>query len=381
METDLRRGGLRSRRKTSNNVHIMKSDSKVPNPICTRCEILPNKLAEQIDLYISTPIAATAEILETIFADNGIATGLYQEVMTAEVSAADFRALAAAFNGQLSRQELIDTRVLVTDRGTRPALADFIHMHTLETVVGMIEGEQLLTILEDGQLVTHVQPIVRADSSPTPFAYECLTRGRSANGETISPAYLFDTARRADLLFYLDRESRMTAIRSARSLASRAKLFVNFNPATIYKPEFCLASTFQALDDVGLDSDDIVFEVVESDRITDTKHLHSILEYYKARGFEVALDDLGAGYNSLTSLAELRPNYMKLDIDLCRNVHVDPYKETIARNLLVLARDLGIKTIAEGIEVQAEADWFVNAGVDYMQGFHFSRPTPVAAVE
>lgn len=169
----------------------------------------------------------------------------------------------------------------------------------------------------------------------------------------------------------------MTAIRSAAPLCGSAKIFVNFNPTTIYKPEYCLASTMAALEEQGLTQSDVVFEVVESDRIADVDHLRSILGFYRDRGFEVALDDLGAGYNSLTSLNDLRPDYMKLDMDLCRGVNLDPYRATIAKNLIVLARDLGIATIAEGIETEDEAIWFTNAGIDYIQGFYFARPRPV----
>jgi EAL domain-containing protein (putative c-di-GMP-specific phosphodiesterase class I) len=347
---------------------------------CERCEVLPHQFGDEMDLYLSTPVATTRDTLIAALDELGLQTSYLDDILRVHVQSNMFARLAEVARERLASNELEDTRVLTKEHGEDPRLSDFVSMRSLDSVIARIEGESLINILEQNSLVTHVQPILHASSGNAVFAYECLTRGVDENGETISPAYLFGTARKADLLFYLDRESRMTAIRSAAPLADRAKIFVNFNPTTIYRPEFCLASTMKVLAETGLTQSDVVFEVVESDQITDVEHLRRILNYYRERGFEVALDDLGAGYNSLTSLNDLRPDYMKLDIDLCRGVDVDPYRGTIAKNLIVLARDLGIGTIAEGIETEGEATWFANAGVDYIQGYYFARPLPVAEV-
>jgi EAL domain-containing protein (putative c-di-GMP-specific phosphodiesterase class I) len=349
-------------------------------PPCKRCEVLPQSISAAVDLYASAPVGTTHETLLATFEELDLPATFYDDVFRVPVNADRFPALTATLKARLSSNELEDTRVLVKERGEEPKISDFVQMKSLDSVLALMEGEKLLGILENDRLVTHVQPLIRADREHTVFAYECLTRGVDENGAIVSPGYLFSVARKADLLFYLDRESRLTAIRSAAPLADTAKLFVNFNPTTIYKPEFCLASTIAVLDEVGLSQTDVVFEVVESDKMTDIDHLRGIIDYYRERGFEVALDDLGAGYNSLTSLADLRPNYMKLDMDLCRGVNVDPYRETITKNLINLARDLDIRTIAEGIETAEEATWFENAGIDFIQGYYFARPRPVSQV-
>ncbi len=337
-------------------------------------------MSDAVDLYASAPVGSTHETLLATFEELELPATFYDDVFRVPVNADQFPALTATLKARLSSKELEDTRVLVKERGEKPRVSDFVQMKSLDSVLAIVEGRNLLGILENGRLVTHVQPLIRADAEHSVFAYECLTRGVDENGDVISPGYLFSVARKADLLFYLDRESRVTAIRSAAPLAGTAKLFVNFNPTTIYKPEFCLASTMAVLDEVGLSRTDVVFEVVESDKITDVDHLRGVLDFYRERGFEVALDDLGAGYNSLTSLGDLRPDYMKLDMDLCRGVNVDPYRETIAKNLINLARDLDIRTIAEGIETADEATWFENAGIDFIQGYYFARPRPVSEV-
>lgn len=145
-------------------------------------------------------------------------------------------------------------------------------------------------------------------------------------------------------------------------------------PTTIYRPEFCLRTTFAAVNEYQLRTDQIVFEVVESESIHDVKHLNHILNYYRENGFRVALDDLGAGYSSLNLLHALRPDFVKLDMDLVRNIDQDPYKALVCRALLDLANDLGIPSIAEGVETVGEWQCIKEFGATYIQGYLFAKP-------
>jgi EAL domain-containing protein (putative c-di-GMP-specific phosphodiesterase class I) len=92
----------------------------------------------------------------------------------------------------------------------------------------------------------------------------------------------------------------------------------------------------------------------------------------------IALDDFGAGYSSVTLLHRLRPEFVKLDRELVSAVHEDPYKAAIVERLLDLCRSLEILTVAEGVETEAEHQWFVDHGADLAQGFLFARPAPLA---
>jgi EAL domain-containing protein (putative c-di-GMP-specific phosphodiesterase class I) len=98
------------------------------------------------------------------------------------------------------------------------------------------------------------------------------------------------------------------------------------------------------------------------------------VEYYRNAGFKVALDDLGSGYGSLKLLSRLKPDFVKLDIDLIRGVDHDAYKAAIAGTIFELARKLGVATVAEGIETEAEWAWVRDHGADYAQGFFIARP-------
>jgi EAL domain-containing protein (putative c-di-GMP-specific phosphodiesterase class I) len=282
--------------------------------------------------------------------------------------------LAAGLAGVLTEGELRDSRCLTLAEGTLPALADLMRMQSLQTFIGSVGGEWLRDVLQNSRLEAHFQPIVSARASRELFAYECLLRGRRADGALVMPYELFHTARRADLLFQLDLAARMAAIRGAVQHRLESHVFINFNPTAIYDPKYCLRATIEAIREGGIAPERVVFEVTESDEVRDPEHLLNIFEYYRKHGFRVALDDLGAGYASLNLLTRLRPDFVKLDMQLIRGVDHDPYKAEVARMLLTMAQNLGVNTVAEGIETEAEWHWFREHGADYVQGYFFARP-------
>ncbi len=185
---------------------------------------------------------------------------------------------------------------------------------------------------------------------------------------------MFETARDAGLLFNLDRVARMKAIGEASGLGLESNIFVNFNPTSIYEPASCLRSTMTAIEESGISHSRIVFEVTESEHVKNDRHLRSILDFYRKSGFRIALDDLGAGYGSLNLLAALRPDFVKLDAGLIRDVDQDPYRAAIASKLLELAKELGVTIIAEGVETEEQWRWLLDNGADFVQGFFFARP-------
>ncbi len=217
-----------------------------------------------------------------------------------------------------------------------------------------------------------------ADPDPTrPFAREGLFRLRDGDGTMIPPGHVFAVASDAGLLFSLDLIARRSAVEAAARAGVRSKVFVNFNPSSVYDPSYCLRTTAAAIQELGMRASDVVFELTETQRAHDKSHLKGILAFYRNAGFGIALDDVGAGWSGLNLLHELRPDYVKIDMDLIRGVHEDPFKQTIVHHLLTIARTHAIGTIAEGIETRGEADWLTEHGVDYLQGYLFGRPAPL----
>jgi EAL domain-containing protein (putative c-di-GMP-specific phosphodiesterase class I) len=91
-------------------------------------------------------------------------------------------------------------------------------------------------------------------------------------------------------------------------------------------------------------------------------------------GFRVALDDLGAGYAGLTAFAQLRPDVVKLDMTLVRDVDKDPVRRKLVALVTEVSRDIGAIVVGEGVETQAERDVLVELGCHLLQGYLFGKP-------
>ena len=226
-------------------------------------------------------------------------------------------------------------------------------------------------VLAEAEFWSAYQPIVSlADRSVV--AQEALLRG-VVDGREVGGGDLFFVAERAGWLHRLDRIGRESAITGAAPWLGEADLYVNVDPTSIFRPQVCLASTERAVHDAGIPASQLVFEVVESHAIVDRGHLFSLLEYYRSLGWRVALDDVGAGWSSLSLLAAVRPEVVKLDKRLVQELPDDGAR-TVLRALVDLAHQLGAVVVAEGVETERLADEVTALGADLGQGWLFGRP-------
>jgi EAL domain-containing protein (putative c-di-GMP-specific phosphodiesterase class I) len=98
--------------------------------------------------------------------------------------------------------------------------------------------------------------------------------------------------------------------------------------------------------------------------------MHSFIEL----GFSFAIDDVGAGYSGLETVAALKPNYLKIDMSLVRDVHQKRVSQQVVKAILEMGTGIGATVIAEGIQTQDEADAVRSLGVRFGQGYLFGRP-------
>ena len=268
-------------------------------------------------------------------------------------------------------------RCCTTPSDQQPTPGLFMRSESLDLIRKKVDAVWLEEIIRDGRLVTYFQPIVSNQAPYTVFAYECLIRGLSTDEQLITPWQLFSAARGSGQMSQLDHAARLKSIETAKTLDNDVNIFINFNPKFISDSLGDLAETMDAVIESRVDPKRFVFEVVESEEISDVGKLHEILNYCRKTGCRVALDDVGAGYNSLNNLPEVRPDFIKLDMELARDVHKDHYKGRIACKLLELARELNLVSIMEGIETLETWNWVRENGADYSQGYLFAKPAAV----
>jgi len=347
------------------------SDPSSAPGLCVDCQLLPALPPERGLLVVAPPLAWSLAGLGQLLERAGFAPRCdIDSAVSVPYAPGQLDALADCLEAAFSSIEQSNARVLLLPEGAPVDLPALLRMEPLAAFLARARARWLVDLLAEQRATTYFQPIFTADGRL--HAHECLLRGLERDGRTvIPPGVLYAAAAAGDLVFHLDRFARLLAIRNG---AGVGRLFINFTPTAIYNPAFCLRSTVEAVREAGIPPDLVVFEVVESQRVEDIRHLVRILDTYRNAGFRVALDDFGEGFASLNLLDRVRPDVLKLDMQLIRGIDTDPYRATIAARIIAMARDLGITTLAEGIETEAELRAVREAGVDLVQGYLLGRP-------
>lgn len=247
--------------------------------------------------------------------------------------------------------------------------------YNISHLISILHNYVDIQFIQNGKMMSFLQPIVSLETNKI-YGYESLLRSNEENYQ-LRPGHLFTLANEIGLHSRLDQRAREEAIKARSNVIPKGtKSFINFLPSTIYNPDFCLQHTFSLVEKYAIDPQDLVFEVVETERIDDVPHLLSVLKRYKQEGMKVALDDVGAGFATLDVLSSLQPDYVKVDRGYITNCHQDQEKQAFLYKVKNLSLDLGFKTLAEGIETKEEFDFCKNLGLDLAQGYYIQKPQP-----
>ncbi len=219
------------------------------------------------------------------------------------------------------------------------------------------------------------QPIIDLQNKKI-FAHEALVRG--LNGES---AWTIINQTNEKNLYKFDQTCRVKAVSLAAKLGIESFLSINFLPNAVYQPENCLRTTIKAARENDFPLEKIIFEITEVEKAKSNAQLKEIVTEYKRQGFKTAIDDFGAGYSGLNLLSVFQPDFLKLDMELIRDIDVNAIKQTIVKSITQVANDLNITLIVEGIETRNELNVLRNFGINLFQGYFFARPAFEALAE
>jgi EAL domain-containing protein (putative c-di-GMP-specific phosphodiesterase class I) len=233
-------------------------------------------------------------------------------------------------------------------------------------------------IIRGKKLVACFQPIVSIAKNSV-CGLEGLVRGIDDNAaEMISPLDLFAAAECRGVELELDRACRETIICAYRAIHLRIKkplLFLNLHSSILDK---AVGSNhlINMVRRYELNPKDIVIEVNES-RVRDTGLMKKFVDVHRNHGFLIALDDVGCGFSNLARISLIKPDIVKIDISLVRNICEDFYVQEVFRSIVNLSAKIGALVVAEGAETEDEAIQTMELGADMIQGFYFSRPKQI----
>jgi len=226
----------------------------------------------------------------------------------------------------------------------------------------MPSRETVELLCEPGRIRSVVQPVVRTSDSVI-IGYEALAR---MPVEPLQPPnWWLENAEALGLRGKLE----LACLAAAAALGAPPldrMLFVNVSPSTLTDP-----LALRLLDSLP---SRLIIEMTEQEAVEDYDELRGQLVPWLARGVRLAVDDTGAGYSSLRHVIELKPDFLKLDRELVRDVDRDRNRLALIRAVVAFASEVGTSVIAEGVETQAELDTLREAEVHLVQGYLLARP-------
>ena len=283
----------------------------------------------------------------------------------------------------LSSQECADVRGALFESRTpsdEELARAFLHFEELELVIARMHTRWFVKLLATDAVSVAFQPLISM-STRRCLACECLVRG-DQEGVPVGAESLLSNARILGMSHELDHAAWRAALKQGRSLMQNGlALFLNFTPSSVHNSTFDIKKTKAMCHEMGVDISQLVFEVTEAEKVKDFDFLKSVMQEYRAEGAKIALDDLGSGYSSILRLADLRPDYVKLDQRLVHGAYGDHLRSVLLNAVTEAAHRLNIRVVAEGVETEDDLRFCAEIGVDLAQGYFLARPAdPVPTV-
>lgn len=219
------------------------------------------------------------------------------------------------------------------------------------------------------------QPIISTASKKT-IGFEALTRAKLA-GCSISPLSIFKEAKEHNISFLFDKYVRSLAIKKFTSYYKKDNsllLFLNFESSLIdNKIPFEEFDFYNICQNENIAPSNIVLEIRE-DKITKTNLLEKFCTYYKQLGFNIALDDFGIGSSTFDRLSIVKPDIVKIDISIIKNIDKNFINSEILKAITRMCYKIGAVVLAEGVETEDEILKCKKSDISIYQGYYFSYP-------
>lgn len=240
-------------------------------------------------------------------------------------------------------------------------------------------AKRLSHALENGKLQLYYQPQIDLNTGQV-IGAEALLRWNDPELGWISPAEFIPIAEERGMMgplgdWVLREGCRQINAWTAAGLRLGGRLAINVSALQIEDPDV-VERLLGIVREANLSPERFELELTESSMMLDPERAVEVLEALGAAGFGLSIDDFGTGYSSLAYLKRFAADQIKIDISFVRNMLTDFNDHAIVTTIIAMARSLGLKTTAEGVEELAQATALLSLGCDHAQGYHFGRPEP-----
>ena len=254
----------------------------------------------------------------------------------------------------------------------------FDEQMNVEAVEHLAMRNGLRRALDRGELVLHYQPQV-ALAGGAVVGVEALIRWQHPELGMVPPARFIPIAEESGLIVpigeWVMKEACRQAVAWKKAGLPELTMAVNLS-AVQFKRGDVLQTVVSALEETGFDPHHLELEMTESILIHNTESVLAVVGRLKRLGVTLSIDDFGTGYSSLSYLKRFAVDKLKIDQSFVRDLATDPDDAAIVSAIIQMARSLGLKTLAEGVEDAGTLAQLAGLGCDQVQGFHYSRPMP-----
>ena len=237
---------------------------------------------------------------------------------------------------------------------------------------------ELPQALKSGQIQMYLQPQCTKDSQLA--GAEALVRWHHPSRGVIPPAEFIQVIEKINIISDVDRyvwECACAKLSEWKKMG-RTDLSISVN---ISAKDFFMLDLYEILTELvrkyDISPSNLNLEITETAIIMDLDNQTRLLERLRAAGFVVEMDDFGSGYSSLNMLKDISVDVLKIDMAFLQKSSDDGKSHLILEKIIMLAKELGLKVVTEGVETAQQMDFLAKAGCDLFQGFYFSRPIPV----
>lgn len=234
-----------------------------------------------------------------------------------------------------------------------------------------VTPEIVRDIIDKKEIIVEFQPIYSLNTKKY-IGVEALSRG-IYKGNVVSPYFLFDTARKEGMALELDRVCREKSMRAFSSEGNAPALYINFETSVLNDIKSGTGEILKTAAENHLSPQNIVIELNES-QVKDSYNLMMFVDFYRSKGFLIALDNVSAGLDTINRIMLINPDIIKIDRAIISQIESNKYNQEVFRSIINTAKQIGAMTVAEGVETVDEVITCMIMGVDYFQGFYFQKP-------
>ena len=281
----------------------------------------------------------------------------------------------------IAQEDPIKSAGIALKKAKKSNVPFFVYNNDIDTKEiikkSMYWREKLKKSIEEDAVVPFYQAIF--DRNKNIVKYETLMRIKdlNENGETVylSPYLFLDISVKTKQ--YLQLSNQVISKALSDLLKTDKQISINLSFKDILDVDFIM-SLDKNLDKINsIDKPRIVFEILESDYISDYTLLEDFIVKYRTQGIKIAIDDFGTGYSNFAHILKIRPNYIKIDGSLIKNLNTDKNSYEMVKSVIEFSRALNIKTIAEYIHSEDVFNIALELGVDEFQGFYLAEPNQI----